>query len=97
MVGSADWITTMATHLAHLQPADETSIWAAIPAVFAEVMDESCDQTDAYHGAIAGAVVTAVRSSNRERCIGVPRLGRARGPRGESSPGFFEEAFAFLR
>lgn len=59
-------IAAMATHLAHLHAADEASIWAAIPAVFSEVMGEPCAQVDAYHIAIAGAVVTEVRSSNRE-------------------------------
>lgn len=66
MLGHADWITTMATPLAHLRAADEDTIWSAMPAVVSEVMGEPCDQADAYHVAIAGAVVSKVRSNNLE-------------------------------
>ncbi|MBS82440.1 MAG: hypothetical protein CMO32_43285 [Variovorax sp.] len=59
-------VAVVVTRLAHLHAADEDTIWAAIPAVFSEVMDERCFQADAYHVAIAGAVVSDVRSINRE-------------------------------
>ncbi|MFS2049028.1 hypothetical protein ACEN9J_07740 [Variovorax sp. Varisp41] len=64
--GTNPRIAAIATRLAHLHAADEATIWAAIPAVFPEVMGEPCDQEDAYHIAIAGAVMAEVRSSNRE-------------------------------
>lgn len=59
-------IAAMATRLAHLHAADEATIWTAIPAAFSEVMGEPCDQEDAYHIAIAGAVAAEVRRSKWE-------------------------------
>lgn len=63
---AAERVSVMASRLAHLHAADEDTIWAAIPAVFSEVMGEPCDQEDAYHIAIAGAVAAEVRRSKRE-------------------------------
>lgn len=65
-VNAPNLVTAIAARLTHLHAADEDAIWAAIPAVFSEVMGEPCDQADAYHVAIAGAVVSKIRSSNRE-------------------------------
>ena len=51
----------MATRLAHLKDADEATVWEAIPAIFPDVVGMPCDRTNAYHCALAGAVVRTVR------------------------------------
>lgn len=56
-----DWITAMAARLAHLHDADEATIWAAIPAQWLIVTGEPCDTKNAYHIALAAAVVRSVR------------------------------------
>ena len=56
-----DWIATMASRLAHLKDAPLDIVWEAIPPLFPQVYGQPCDRRDAYHIAIASAVVRAVR------------------------------------
>ena len=58
---ASDWIGAMASRLAHLKDADEASVWEAIPPLFPEVYGAPCDRSDAYHIALAAAVVRAVK------------------------------------
>lgn len=51
----------MASRLAHLHDADETTVWAATPAEWLLVTGEPCDHEDNYHIMLAGCVVQAVR------------------------------------
>ena len=56
-----NWVSFMATRLAHLHDADEATVWAAIPGLFPEVVGKPCEQGNAYHIALAAAVMRAVR------------------------------------
>lgn len=49
--------------LVHLAGASEETIWEAMPAVFKEAVGVPCDQGNAYHIALAGAVVCALNSA----------------------------------
>lgn len=57
----AEWIATMASRLAHLKYSPEATVWEAIPPLFPEVYGQPCDRLDAYHIALAAAVVRAVK------------------------------------
>lgn len=57
----SDWINAMALSLAHLKDADEATVWEAIPAIFPDVVGMPCDRANAYHCALARAVVRTVR------------------------------------
>ncbi|VTU25139.1 hypothetical protein SRS16CHR_03600 [Variovorax sp. SRS16] len=56
----------MAARLAHLKDADEATVWEAIVPLFLEVYGAPCDRNNAYHCALAGAVVAAVKSELSE-------------------------------
>lgn len=57
----AEWVAEMASRLAHLKDAPEATVWEAIPPLFPEVYGAPCDRENAYHIAIAAAVVRAVQ------------------------------------
>ncbi|RYZ14462.1 MAG: hypothetical protein EOO70_07655 [Myxococcaceae bacterium] len=63
---ATDWINEMAARLAHLKDAPEADVWEAIPPLFLEVYRAPCDRLNAYHIALAGAVVAAVLSESRK-------------------------------
>jgi hypothetical protein len=56
-----DWISGLASGLAHLRNAEEATLWGAIPGLFPEVLGKPFDQGSAYHIALAAAVLRVVR------------------------------------